>query len=53
MAIGLEAKGYKEYEMKAENITGIAKKVAKRGERAQELSHKAIFYTVIYKGLEH
>jgi hypothetical protein len=34
MAIGLEVKGYKESEMKAENVTGIAKKVAKRGERA-------------------
>jgi hypothetical protein len=45
MAIGLEVKGYKEYEMKAENVTGIAKKVAKRGERAQELSHKAQPYS--------
>jgi hypothetical protein len=27
--------------MKAENVTRIAKKVAKRGERAQKLSHKA------------
>jgi hypothetical protein len=50
MAIGLEAKGYKEYEMKAENITGIAKKVAKRGERAQELSHKALAVIQLNKG---
>ena len=27
--------------MRAENVTGIANKVAKRDERAQELSHKA------------
>jgi len=26
MAIGLEVKGYKEYEMRAENVTGIAKR---------------------------
>jgi hypothetical protein len=41
MAIGLEAKGYGESETRAENVTGIAKRVAKRDERAQELSHKA------------
>jgi hypothetical protein len=27
--------------MRAEDVTGIANKVAKRGERAQELIHKA------------
>ena len=27
--------------MRAENVTGIANKIAKRDERAQELSHKA------------
>jgi hypothetical protein len=26
MAIGLEAKGYRESEMRAENVTGIAKR---------------------------
>jgi hypothetical protein len=28
--------------MRAENVTGIANKVAKRDERAQELIHKAM-----------
>jgi hypothetical protein len=28
--------------MRAEDVTGIANKVAKRGERAQELIHKAL-----------
>jgi hypothetical protein len=41
VAIGFEAKGYRESEMRAENVTGIANKVAKRGERTQELIHKA------------
>jgi len=41
MAIGLEAKGYRGSETRAENVTGIANKVAKGGERTQELIHKA------------
>jgi hypothetical protein len=42
MAIGLEAKGYKESEMRAGKRHRNRQKVAKRDERAQELSHKAI-----------
>jgi hypothetical protein len=45
MAIGLEAKGYRGSETRAENVTGIALRVAKRDERAQELSHKAAPHT--------
>jgi hypothetical protein len=41
MAIGLEAKGYKESEMRAGKRHRNRQKVAKRDERAQELSHKA------------
>jgi hypothetical protein len=41
MAIGLEAKGYKESEMRAEKRHRNRQKVAKRDERVQELSHKA------------
>jgi hypothetical protein len=38
VAIGLEAKGYRESEMRAENVTGIANKVEKRDERVQEIN---------------
>jgi hypothetical protein len=41
MAIGLEAKGYKESETRAGKRHRNRQKVAKRDERAQELSHKA------------
>jgi hypothetical protein len=41
MAIGLEAKGYRESEMRAGKRHRNRQKVAKRDERAQELSHKA------------
>jgi hypothetical protein len=41
MAIGLEAKGYKESETRAGKRHRNSQKVAKRDERAQELSHKA------------
>jgi hypothetical protein len=42
MAIGLEAKGYKESETRAGKRHRNRQKVAKRDERAQELSHKAL-----------
>jgi hypothetical protein len=41
MAIGLEAKGYSESETRAGKRHRNSQKVAKRDERAQELSHKA------------
>jgi hypothetical protein len=41
MAIGLEVKGYKESETRAGKRHRNRQKVAKRDERAQELSHKA------------
>jgi hypothetical protein len=41
MTIGLEAKGYKESETRAGKRHRNRQKVAKRDERAQELSHKA------------
>jgi hypothetical protein len=41
MAIGLEAKGYRESEMRAGKRHRNRQKVAKRDERAQKLSHKA------------
>ena len=41
MAIGLEAKEYKESETRAGKRHRNSQKVAKRDERAQELSHKA------------
>jgi hypothetical protein len=41
MAIGLEAKGYRESETRAGKRHRNRQKVAKRDERAQELSHKA------------
>jgi hypothetical protein len=41
MAIGLEAKGYRESEMRAGKRHRNSQKVAKRDERVQELSHKA------------
>jgi len=44
MAIGLEAKGYKESETRAGKRHRNRQKVAKRDERAQELSHKAAGY---------
>jgi hypothetical protein len=44
MAIGLEAKGYKESETRAGKRHRNSQKVAKRDERAQELSHKASHY---------
>jgi len=48
MAIGLEAKGYKESETRAGKRHRNSQKVAKRGERAQELSHKASFLQGLY-----
>jgi hypothetical protein len=42
MAIGLEAKGYRESETRAGKRHRNSQKVAKRDERAQELSHKAL-----------
>jgi hypothetical protein len=42
MAIGLEAKGYRESETRAGKRHRNSQKVAKRDGRAQELSHKAI-----------
>jgi len=42
MAIGLEAKGYRESETRAGKRHRNSQKVAKRDERAQELSHKAV-----------
>jgi len=42
MAIGLEAKGYRESETRAGKRHRNSQKVAKRGERVQELSHKAV-----------
>jgi hypothetical protein len=41
MTIGLEAKGYRESETRAGKRHRNSQKVAKRDERAQELSHKA------------
>jgi hypothetical protein len=41
MAIGLEAKGYRGSETRAGKRHRNRQKVAKRDERAQELSHKA------------
>jgi hypothetical protein len=41
MAIGLEAKGYRGSETRAGKRHRNSQKVAKRDERAQELSHKA------------
>jgi hypothetical protein len=41
MAIGLEAKGYRESETRAGKRHRNSQKVAKRDERAQELIHKA------------
>jgi hypothetical protein len=58
MAIGLEAKGYRESETRAGKRHRNRQKVAKRDERAQELSHKAILPREIYytltniKGIE-
>jgi hypothetical protein len=51
MAIGLEAKGYRESETRAGKRHRNSQKVAKRDERAQELSHKAVFLLSFY-GLE-
>jgi len=42
MTIGLEAKGYRESETRAGKRHRNRQKVAKRDERVQELSHKAI-----------
>jgi ABC-type dipeptide/oligopeptide/nickel transport system permease component len=42
MAIGLEAKGYRGSETRAGKSHRNRQKVAKRDERAQELSHKAL-----------
>jgi hypothetical protein len=50
MAIGLEAKGYKESETRAGKRHRNSQKVAKRDERAQELSHKAVAINPIYVG---
>jgi hypothetical protein len=37
MAIGLEVKGYKESEMRAENVTGIAKKGSEEGRKSTRI----------------
>jgi len=39
--------------MRAEDVKGIANKVAKRGERAQELIHKAILLKNLNKVTSH
>jgi|GEM_PF-4700076 hypothetical protein len=51
MAIGLEAKGYKESETRAGKRHRNRQKVAKRDERAQELSHKAHLTILLYEAL--
>jgi hypothetical protein len=52
MAIGLEAKGYKESETRAGKRHRNRQKVAKRDERAQELSHKAIWtLPIVFRAL--
>jgi hypothetical protein len=48
MAIGLEAKGYRGSETRAGKRHRNSQKVAKRDERAQELSHKALPMVKIY-----